>query len=147
MLLLGGDRRAYYSRTYSLWEPATGGSEVARRGHSSVAVGIRGFRARTHRWLFVFWRSDVAVTLVCIIGFLLALWLVLSTVRQLRPESAKFRVTIIKWISLELDLRCPSKERQKSSGSSRRIEPGVGHQKRQQTPAVEDEGSSRVRDD
>jgi hypothetical protein len=49
----------------------------------------------------------MAVAVVAAIGFLLMLWLVLSTVRRLRPGTFRLKATLTKWVSLDLEMRSP----------------------------------------
>jgi hypothetical protein len=46
----------------------------------------------------------MAVAIVGVAGFLITLWLVLSTARRLRPESLKFKAMVTKWLSLDLEM-------------------------------------------
>ena len=47
----------------------------------------------------------MALAVVGIFGFLIMLWLVLSTARRLRPESFRLKATVTKWVSLDLEMR------------------------------------------
>ena len=49
----------------------------------------------------------MAVAVVVVIGFLLTLWLVLSTVRWLRPGAFRFKATLTRWVSLDLEMHSP----------------------------------------
>ena len=49
----------------------------------------------------------MAVAVVVAIGFLLMLWLVLSTVRRLRPGTFRFKATLTRWVSLDLEMHSP----------------------------------------
>jgi hypothetical protein len=47
----------------------------------------------------------MAVAVVIVLGFLMMLGLVLSTVRRLRPEDFRLKATVTKWLSLDLEMR------------------------------------------
>jgi hypothetical protein len=49
----------------------------------------------------------MAIAVVVSISFLLMLWLVLSTVRRLRPGTFRFKATVTKWVSLDLEMHSP----------------------------------------
>jgi hypothetical protein len=58
----------------------------------------------------------MAIAVVVAFGFLLMLWLVLSTVRRLRPRSFRFKATLTKWVSIDLEMRSPEDSRQTIGG-------------------------------
>jgi hypothetical protein len=49
----------------------------------------------------------MAIALVVAIGFLLMLWLVLSTVRRLRPGTFRLKATLTRWVSLDVEMHSP----------------------------------------
>jgi len=57
------------------------------------------------------------VVIVCLVGFLIAFWLVLFTVHRMRPETFRLKATLTKWISFDLEMRSP----QCSSGTRLRL--------------------------
>jgi hypothetical protein len=64
-----------------------------------------------------------------VVGFLAFTWLVLFTVRQIRPETFRLKATVTKWISLDLEIRSPQRsdqERLKPPGQPRRRLPRGG---------------------
>jgi len=48
------------------------------------------------------------IALICIGGFLVVLWLVLSTALRLRPRVFRFKATLTKWISVDLEMQQPA---------------------------------------
>jgi hypothetical protein len=53
----------------------------------------------------VFWRSGMTIAVVAGLGLLLMLGLVLFTVLKLRPDSFSLKVTLTKWLSLDLKMQ------------------------------------------
>jgi hypothetical protein len=60
----------------------------------------------------------MAVAAVVAIGFLLMLWLVMSTVRRLRPGTFRLKATLTRWVSLDLEMHSPEGSRKAISGRS-----------------------------
>jgi hypothetical protein len=44
---------------------------------------------------------------ISVAGFLLALWLILLTVRRLRPQRFRLKAMLTKWITLDLEMEAP----------------------------------------
>lgn len=65
----------------------------------------------------------MAIAVIVAIGFLLMLWLVLSTVRRLRPGTFRFKATLTRWVSLDLEMRSPeTSARKEALGGAARCE-------------------------
>jgi hypothetical protein len=51
--------------------------------------------------------SSYIIISVVAVGFLLGLGLVLYTVRRLRPQTFRFKATLTRWVSLDLEMNSP----------------------------------------
>ena len=65
----------------------------------------------------------MAIAVVVAIGFLLMLWLVLSTVRRLRPGTFRLKATLTKWVTLDLEMRSPEGDNHRATSRRRRRDP------------------------
>jgi hypothetical protein len=52
----------------------------------------------------------MVLVIVATAGFLIMLWLVLSTVGRLRPDTFKLKATATKWLSLDLEMQAGHKQ-------------------------------------
>ena len=46
----------------------------------------------------------MTIAVICVAGILIMLWLVLSKAQRLRPSSLRFKITVTKWLSLDLEM-------------------------------------------
>jgi len=61
--------------------------------------------------------------LVITAGLLIALWLVLFTVRHLRPQRFRVKATLAKWASLDLEMESPEPVRPAKTTVQPKVQP------------------------
>jgi hypothetical protein len=49
----------------------------------------------------------MAIAVIVVTGFLLTLWLVMSAVHRILPKTFRFKATLTRWVSLDLEMPSP----------------------------------------